>query len=72
MRKILLYGSVALLLLGAFLFLAIGTPLKNFVCMWAGIGIFLVGMVFLIIYIFCRAYYDRKDKEKNDISRGGH
>lgn len=70
MRKILLIASVVLMLAGTIIFLGIGTPLKNFACMWAGLGIFLAGVVAFIIWIFIKAYLDRKEKEKNDIKRG--
>ena len=70
MRKILLIAGVVLMAIGTILFLAIGTPLHNFSCMWAGIGIFLIGLVVLIVDLFLWAYYRRKEDEKNNIKRG--
>ncbi|MCQ2795107.1 MAG: hypothetical protein MJ214_02700 [Bacilli bacterium] len=70
MQKILLIASIVLLTVGAIIFLAIGTPLKDFNCMWAGLGIFLIGLVTLIVWFFIRTYLKRKEDEKNNIRRG--
>ncbi|MCQ2786889.1 MAG: hypothetical protein MJ199_00635 [Bacilli bacterium] len=70
MRKILLIASIVLMSAGAIIFLAIGTPLSNFTCMWAGLGIFLVGLVTLIVWFYLRTYLKRKEDEKNNIKRG--
>lgn len=70
MRKILLIASIVLMTLGVILFLAIGAAIRDFNCMWAGVGIFLAGLVVLIVYIFLRAYLKRREEEKNNIKRG--
>lgn len=70
MRKILLIASIVLMSVGAILFLAIGTPIKNFNVMWAGLGIFLIGVVVFLVWLFIKAYLSRKEEEKNDIKRG--
>ena len=70
MRKILLIAGVVLMAIGTILFIAIGTPLRNFTCMWAGMGIFLIGLAVLIVDLFLWAYYRRKEDEKNNIKRG--
>lgn len=78
MRKILLIASGVLMTAGAILFIvsiAIDAnsgikPLPHINYMWAGLGIFLIGLAVLIVWFFLRTYLKRKEEEKNNIKRG--
>ncbi|MCQ2796053.1 MAG: hypothetical protein MJ213_01915 [Bacilli bacterium] len=78
MRKILLIASVVLMSVGVIIFLvAVGidassgiNPLPHINYMWAGLGIFLAGLVTLIVWFYLRTYLKRKEAEKNNIKRG--
>ena len=66
--KLSFFISLGIVLLGAIIFF-VGVSFHNFSCMWAGLIIFLIGGVFLLILLFYKAYLSRKEIDKNNIKR---